>query len=258
MNRIFYLFVEAIYYLQEKFPDTNIIIRPHPSENSSTYENAFIRHDRVHVEDSGDVRAWIAGAGVIIHHTSTTGIESALMGVPAISYRPIQNEDYESKLPRIASEEAFNREQLVKYVTQYHKQEQSYELDAEQAAYLNQYFSNIDSSAAEIMCDVVEALEISSKKQYWKLRPEFSGRIERRVKACRWSTQVIAAYDMFQRLTGNKVARDRRRYTRQKFPELEEYEITERIEQLKSALELGPVSVENVPLTNDTFVLQRS
>ena len=255
-NRIFHLFIEAMYFLQKEFPNTNIIIRPHPSENSSTYENTFAGYDHVHVEDSGDARAWIAGASVLIHHTSTTGIESALMGIPVISYRPVQNENYESELPMVASEQASSREQLNKYVTQYHKQNQLYELSTEQESYLKKYFYNIDMCTVEVICDVIDSLKISNKQQYQTLKPKTKGRIERRVKASSWATQVVGLYDMFQRLNGNKVTRDRRRYTRQKFPGLKQEEIIDQVKEFESVLELGSVSIEKVPLTNDTFMLQ--
>lgn len=255
-NRIFHLFLDAIYQLQKEFPETNIIIRPHPSEDNTTYEEEFSGYEHIHVEDSGDVRNWIAGASVTLHHDCTTGIESALMGVPVVSYRPIQNEEYEAELPQVVSEQAFTLDELTAYVSECLQDGQPYEMDADQTAHLKQYFHNIDESAAENICNVIESLELPSEKNYDKLKPNLKGDLERRVKSSRWSDQVLTVYDGVHKLLGKESRREQRQYHRQKFPGLEKEEILERIEQMDQVLDVGPVSVEPVPLTNDTFYIR--
>lgn len=255
-HRIFHLFLDAIYHLQNEFPETNLIIRPHPSEDNNTYEEAFKGYENIHVEDSGDVRNWIAGANVTLHHDCTTGIESALMGIPVISYRPIQNEKYESDLPQVVSEQAFTLDELTAYVAQYLIDGHSYEMDADQTAYLKQYFHNIDESAAENICGVIDSLALHTEKDYDKLRPNLKGYLERRVKSSRWSDQVLIVYDDVNKLLGKESRREQRQYNRQKFPGLEIEEILERIEHMSQVLDVGPVSVEPVALTNDTFYIR--
>jgi len=255
-DRIFHSFMEAIYHLQSEFPETQIIIRPHPSERNATYEEAFRGYDRVHVNDSGDARDWIAGAGVTIHHDCTTGIESALMGRPVVSYRPIQKEEYESRLPQVVSREAYTREELTKYVSGYLQDDQPYEMTSKQTNVLKQYFHNIDELAAENICDVIESLEISEEKNYELLKPNLSDDIKRRVKSSRWSEQAVTVYDRMHRLAGNESVPKQRQYLKQKFPGLEKEEILESIDQMKGFLYLNSVSVKKVPLTNNTYVIQ--
>lgn len=255
-QRIFHLFLDAIYNLQNKFPETNVIIRPHPSEDNKRYEDIFNGYKHVHVEDSGDVRYWLAGASVTLHHDCTTGIESALMGVPVVSYRPVQNRKYESELPQIVSEQVFTLNELTTFVSQHLQKDQSYELDTSQTDYLKQFFHNIDESAAENICNVIDSLEIRSEKNYDKLKPDLKGDIERRLKSSRWSDQVLAAYDDVHNLVGKKSRREQRQYNRQKFPGLKKGEVYERIEHIGKVLDIGLVSVESVTLTNDTFYLR--
>jgi surface carbohydrate biosynthesis protein len=255
-HRIFHLFLDTLYHVQNEFPETNVIIRPHPSEDNTTYEEAFRGYDRIHVKDTGDARNWIAGASVTVHHDCTTGIESALMGVPVASYRPIQNEKYESELPQVASKQVFTLDELTKYVSQSLRSEQPYEMDADQTAHLKQYFHNVDESAAENICNVIDSLEVRTEKNYDRLKPDLRGDVERRVKSSRGSDQVIAAYDGVQKLLGNESRREQRQYQRQKFPGLKREEILQRIEQMKKFLHVGSFSVEAVPLTNDTFYIR--
>jgi len=255
-DRIFHSFMEAIYHLQSEFPETHIIIRPHPSERNATYEKAFRGYDRVHVNDSGDARDWIAGAGVTIHHDCTTGIESALMGRPVVSYRPIQREEYESRLPQVVSREAYTREELKEYVSSYLQDDQPYEMTSKQTNELKQYFHNIDELAAENICDVIESLEIPEEKNYELLEPSLSHDVKRRVKSSRWSEQVVAVYDQMHRLAGNESIPKQRQYRKQKFRGLEKKEILESIDQMKPLLDIDDISVEEVPLTNHTYYLR--
>jgi surface carbohydrate biosynthesis protein len=255
-NRVFYSFMEVLYYLQDEFPDTNIVIRPHPSENNATYEKAFRNYDRIHVEDSGDVRTWIAGASVTLHHDCTTGIESVLMGVPVVSYRPVQGEEYVSQLPQTVSKKVYTREELREYISYCLNDSPEYEMDATQTEHLKRYFDNIDHSAAESICDVIDSMEIRSEKKYTALKPDFTHTLEQRIKLSRWSEQAIAVYDGIQKLSGEESVETRRQYRQKKFPGLEAEEITEQIQQLENTLQIGSVSVKPVPITNDTFSIQ--
>lgn len=255
-NRTFIQFLDAIHHLQNTYPEVDIIIRPHPSEDNATYIEEFQAYDQIHIEDSGDVRAWIAGASVTLHHDCTTGIESALMGVPVVSYRPFKNEKYEMKLPQKVSKNAFTLDELTEYVSESLRSDQTYKLDDEQTACLKQYIHNVDESAAENICNVVDNLEQNSNKNYDLLKPSLKRRIERRVKTSRWSDQVRTAYDMVQKLGEYEPRKEQRQYHQQKFPGLEKEEIINRINEMRKAIDSGPVSVEKMPMTNDTFCIR--
>lgn len=256
-HRTFHLFLDSLYHLHEEFPETNIIIRPHPSESNQTYEEAFQEYDRIHIEDTGDVRNWIAGANVTVHHDCTTGIESALMGVPVASYRPVQNEEYRLKLPQIVSEQVFTLDELTEYISQNLCSNRPYQMDADQTAYLKQYFHNVDESAAEKICNVINTLEERTEKDYNMLKPDLKGSIERRVKSSNWSNQIITVYDAVQKLLlSNESRQEHRQYHRQKFPGLNRDEILQQLEQMEQFLDIGSVSVEPVALTNDTFYIR--
>lgn len=255
-NRIFHLFIDAIYHLQSTFPETDIIIRPHPSENNITYEEAFQRYDHVHIGDTGDVRNWIAGASVTIHHDCTTGIESALIGTPVVSYRPIQNEEYEAELPQVVSKQALTLDDLTEYISKSLNSDKRYEMTTDQATYLKQYFHNVDESAAEKICDVINSLDTDNEKSYTELKPDFRQDIEIRVKSSVFSDEIIALYDKLHLLVGNESPQKQRQYRKQKFTSVEKEEILQLIQQIKQVLDINHVSVEGVPMTNNTFYIR--
>lgn len=255
-NRIFHLFIEVIYHLQTEFPETHIVIRPHPSEENETYEAAFRKYEHIHVEDARDVRDWIAGSSVVIHHDCTTGIESAMMGTPVVSYRPVQNEEYESRLPQIVSHEALSRRDLTEYIAAWLEADDSYKMTDEQTNELKQYFYNINGSAAELMCDVIESLDTTKQRNYDLLEPNLADSLKQRIKSSSLHNQAIAAYDGFHKVIGDESIPEHRQYRRQKFPILDRHEVIDTIEQMKPLLEIDAVSVKQVPRTNNTYYLR--
>lgn len=85
--------------LSSSFPHYLIVVRPHPSESEQTYKEYFSNKNNVHVTKEHPVGYWISRASYCIHTACTTGIESALAGVPTINFTPIDGGDFDSKLP---------------------------------------------------------------------------------------------------------------------------------------------------------------
>lgn len=254
--RIFTRFLDAIYHIQAEFPNVNIIIRPHPSENNTTYEEAFHRYNNIYIEDTGDVRNWIAGASVTIHHDCTTGIESALMRTPVVSYRPVQAREYEAELPQVVSKQALTIDDLTEYIFQSLNTNKRYEMTTDQTTSLKQYFYNIDEYAAKKICDVINSLDTNNKKSYTELEPDLIQNIERRVKSSIFSNEITTGYDKAHLLLGNKSPQEQRQYRRQKFSGLEREEILQLIQQMRQLLDINSVSVEEVSMTNHSFSIQ--
>lgn len=66
--------------------DQSVIVRPHPSERAQTWKDV-VPEVRV-IEDSPPL-PWIKGAKIVIHNNSTTGLEAAALGVPALNLDPV-------------------------------------------------------------------------------------------------------------------------------------------------------------------------
>ncbi|MEQ9568273.1 MAG: hypothetical protein RLN85_21100, partial [Pseudomonadales bacterium] len=63
-------------------PSHRVVVRPHPAERADTWRQAVPEAEIV--EGSAPL-PWIKGARVVIHNNSTTGLEAAAMGVPALN-----------------------------------------------------------------------------------------------------------------------------------------------------------------------------
>ncbi len=96
-------FVEALPVIRSQFPDRTVIIRPHPSEDFEAWrvharglQDVFVVHD-------GDIIPWLLAAGVTMHNGCTTGIQSYLLGRPAVTYMPVRSPQYDKPLPNSLS-----------------------------------------------------------------------------------------------------------------------------------------------------------
>jgi len=98
------------------FPDTNFVIRPHPSESSAVWQMLAEKHDNVYLEYKGSVTPWILASKAIYHFKSTTSIEAHLMGREVITYMPPMPhymKKYTLEQPLSVSKIATSREELL-------------------------------------------------------------------------------------------------------------------------------------------------
>jgi surface carbohydrate biosynthesis protein len=109
---LFTAFKDVIPKLGIKYPDTKIIVRPHPGENSDTYRTLFKELENVQVVHEGGVMPWLRAAEVLVHNGCFTGIEALLIACPAIAFRPVQSEIYDQYLPNSVNVQADNESAL--------------------------------------------------------------------------------------------------------------------------------------------------
>jgi surface carbohydrate biosynthesis protein len=67
-------------------PLLRVVIRPHPSERAQTWRDDF---PQVEVVEGSPSLPWIKSAKIVVHANSTTGLEAAMLNVPAINFDPV-------------------------------------------------------------------------------------------------------------------------------------------------------------------------
>ena len=92
-------YVSLLHKLSVTFPDKTFILRPHPCENPEYYKTVFFGIKNIHVEKTNVVQPWIMAADLVIQNGCTTALETFLAETPVVTYRPIENERFEIKLP---------------------------------------------------------------------------------------------------------------------------------------------------------------
>lgn len=97
-------------------PNRTILVRPHPTENLSTYRDAFGNNPRVTVVFEGPAAPWIMAADILVHTACTTANEAFALGVPAVCINTGRSIFYEYFVSQKVSLEAEGVEQAVQLV----------------------------------------------------------------------------------------------------------------------------------------------
>ena len=155
-------FRKLIPMLEQAFPDCTIVVRPHPTENQDVYHRIAERCQRVRVTNEGNVVAWLMATEALIHNGCTTGVEACVMGVPAVSYRPVVNDSIDQgfyHLPNQLSHQCFNFQELRTTLERILCGELGAADGEERRSLLDRYITARDGSlACERMVDVLESI----------------------------------------------------------------------------------------------------
>ena len=159
---IFDHFKKLIPELAKAFPETNIVVRPHPTESHEVYNKIASQFERVHVTNEGNVVPWLMATKSLIHNGCTTGVEAYMMGVPAISYRAVVNDDYDCGfyiLPNKLSHQCFDFEQLKSLLKKIFNGEVGAADGDERQALIQHYLAAQEGPlACELMMDVINSI----------------------------------------------------------------------------------------------------
>ncbi|NNF77826.1 MAG: hypothetical protein HKN05_07325 [Rhizobiales bacterium] len=112
-------FLKLVPELAAKFPDMQIVIRPHPSESHASWKQAGGEHKNVQVLYEGHVYPWLLASEVMIHSGCTTGMEGYLLDTPVVSYQPVSSPQSEQNLPNQLSHRVYDLEALMAAVEGY-------------------------------------------------------------------------------------------------------------------------------------------
>jgi surface carbohydrate biosynthesis protein len=227
---IFESFQQLIPALEKAFPDSTIIVRPHPTENQEIYRNIASQCQRVRVTNEGNVVPWILASQAVIHNGCTTGVEAYVMGVAAISYRPIVNDYYDLgffRLPNLLSYRCFALEELRATLEDILAGRLGPPDGDERDALVNQYLAALEGPlACERMVDVLEGV-IEDGAELPK--PSFRHRLEGRSMS---SVRTLIKRSK-ERIPGSH---NRPEFQRHRYPGILFEELGDRIRRLQKLL----------------------
>jgi len=255
--RNYYRFLECIMYVQENFPEMNVVLRPHPGEDQTAYDNLDNWYDNIHVRHTGDVRSWILGAKSVIHFNCTTGVESALMETPVISYEPINKNGNEKYLPQIVSKSVSDLDDLQNQLSSWLNNKNKYTMTSEQQDHAREYLGQLDSSAAENICDLIDTIDCQSNKKHSDVRPDHLQRFERNIRITKYSNYASLIYNILTGDYGVKQLLEQNNISKadQKFPGLNKKEIKEDITKFTSSSDISAARVKKVDYTNNSYYI---
>ncbi len=225
--RLLDAFLDLLPGLAEQLHPCPLIIRPHPSENQQTWVDAANGLANVHVVHEGSVVAWLAAADVLIHNGCTSAVEAAIIGTPALSYRPVKQLGFDNNLPNGLSREFETADTLIAATVEIVRQRRDgrHQLDPERRALMDEHIAALSGPlACERLMDEIERCHES---------PEPPAGLARRLVA----RARLAARRSFRRIRKRSIkAKGNPVYLRHKFPRIGAGEVNERIDRLSTAL----------------------
>jgi len=109
-------FIKLIAAIEKRFPDLNIVIRPHPSEDTRYFSDVFAHFKKVHIAREGNLISWLRACQTLIHSGCTTGIEGCLCGTKVIAYDFQKDSPFLKNLPNLAGRQANNEEEVLNFL----------------------------------------------------------------------------------------------------------------------------------------------
>jgi surface carbohydrate biosynthesis protein len=104
-RNLFEAFLAAVPDIAAELHPYTLVIRPHPSEDHAAWKRAAQGLDNVAVVYEGPVVPWQMAASCLIHNGCTSAVEASVLGLPALSYRPVKSAEFDIALPNLLSEE---------------------------------------------------------------------------------------------------------------------------------------------------------
>ena len=102
--------------ISKKFPEVNIVVRPHPSESISGWMDIADMLKNVFIVREGALLSWIKAAKLVIENNCTSAIESLYLETPCISYRPYVNSKFDQPLPNLVSLNLYSEDDVIETI----------------------------------------------------------------------------------------------------------------------------------------------
>lgn len=109
-------FLQAIPLLAKQYPNTDIVIRPHPSEDSKVYLELTKQFANIHLEHRFSVHPWLMAASALVHHYCTTSVEAFAIGTAGFALRPETDPSMEKDIPYMCSQICHTPEELIELI----------------------------------------------------------------------------------------------------------------------------------------------
>ena len=147
--------VELTVHLALKFPKTNFIYRPHPSEDHEYYHIIFKGINNIIVNHEGPVSPWILASKLLIHDGCTTAIEANLANIPVINYKPYYYSNYDLWLPNQIGIQIKTTDKIISYIKSMNKKKNKQSLRVKNKQIFN-YIHNFKNNSFKEFLNIIE------------------------------------------------------------------------------------------------------
>ena len=152
--------------LSVRYPNDEIVIRPHPSENIGSWEEWGAGLKNVLVSKQHNIGYWLNRSDIVIHTGCTTAIEAYAAGVPVITFKPVYDKRFEISLPDKISLSANSSDECMLFVEELLNDSLRYSsFDKEYKNILKPHIENIEGNFSyKKIVKILNSLEVPSQK----------------------------------------------------------------------------------------------
>jgi len=245
-ERIARSFVSLMSVISSGKPETQFVLRPHPSENHDFWRNIVSGLPNVEVVHEGNVVPWILASQMLVHNGCTTAVEATLLEKPVISYQPIYSEYYDYHLPNGLSQKAGTEQEVLQLINTIEKAE-AQEVNRVDCNLLKKHLTASEGLfASERILDIVES-EI------------FLTNGDKRVDSIRFIKAWLmgTARTTLKKINGLRPGhRNSKLYHDHRFPKISSEELQNKVRTLDSVLHrFGFVRIK--PFSENLFLMGR-
>jgi surface carbohydrate biosynthesis protein len=157
-RKIFTAFQKAVPEIAAAIAPRCLVIRPHPSEDRSVWDQVANGLTNVSVVYEGSIAQWLLASRCVIHNGCTTAVEARVMGRPALAYQPVTDPDLDIFLPNALSESFGDVASLAARLRDILDGKLAEKGDADRAALIRHHIASLEGPFA---CErIVETLSL--------------------------------------------------------------------------------------------------
>ena len=90
-KKTFKKFIELILTFAKNFPEKEIFVRPHPTEDPIYWKNLLQGYNNIHIKAKGDLTKYIRNSECVIQNGCTSALETFILKKPLINYIPVNS-----------------------------------------------------------------------------------------------------------------------------------------------------------------------
>lgn len=236
-KKIFNKFIELPDRLAKEFPESMVVVRPHPSECHDIW-SSLDTPSNVLISSEFDIASWLSCSVVMIHNGCTTSIEAAAMEVPVISYVPESSAEFDLVHANELGELAISLEDVINLIRDIGSQS----LTSEKLAKLNEIikYSPSHNASEQIAKELYNGAALVKKDVYLTSKRNF---------------KLSFLFKELIKLTLSAV-KLRDCYARKKYPFISTSMFKKKVSNIAECLRLGTYDIKRIGI--DVFRIKKN
>ncbi|MBO3698374.1 surface carbohydrate biosynthesis protein [Roseivirga sp. E12] len=180
-ERMFHYFAHLVEETAIKFPELNVLVRPHPSEDPGFWRAMSEKYKNLHVQDGGPPTPWLMASSFVIHSSCTTGLEAKLLGRDVLAYLPDTSHEYAKHISNDFSIVCHKKEEVLQILERHiQKDDWSGLINDKTSRAFEKHIANYgaeDDASEQIMKHIIELEEVRTDDSFDEIQVSWKQKV---------------------------------------------------------------------------------